>query len=107
LGDPDHRLCLAHVLRDLTGAAELHPDNTWPVRLADELWELIHRADQARTRGESSMPERIKSLGVRGLRAPCASASPRPPASTMPGPAPARPACCWKPSATARTTSCA
>jgi len=69
LGDLDHQLCLAHVLRDLTGAAELYPDDTWPLQLADELRELIHRANQARTRGETCLPERIKSLGVRGLRA--------------------------------------
>lgn len=69
LGDLDHQLCLAHVLRDLTGAAELYPDDTWPVQLAGELRELIHRANQARTRGETRLPERIKSLAVRGLRA--------------------------------------
>ena len=69
LGELKHQLCLAHVLRDLTGAAELYPDQTWPVQLADELRELIHRANQARTRGETSLPERIKSLAVRGLRA--------------------------------------
>lgn len=69
LGDLDHQLCLAHVLRDLTGAAELYPDATWPVQLADELRELIHRANQARERGETSLPERIKNIAVRGLRA--------------------------------------
>ncbi|MGW1163762.1 IS66 family transposase, partial [Streptomyces sp. NPDC002519] len=69
LGDLAHQLCLAHVLRDLTGAAELYPDDTWPTQLADELRELIHRAHQARTRGETFLPERIKSLAVRGLRA--------------------------------------
>ena len=69
VGDLDHQLCLAHVLRDLAGAAELYPDDTWPIQLADELRELIHRANQARTRGETCLPERIKSLGVRGLRA--------------------------------------
>ncbi|MGW1160486.1 IS66 family transposase, partial [Streptomyces sp. NPDC002519] len=69
LGDLAHQLCLAHVLRDLTGAAELYPDDTWPVQLADELRELIHRAHQARTRGETCLPKRIKSIAVRGLRA--------------------------------------
>ncbi|TFV33963.1 hypothetical protein E4K10_42815 [Streptomyces sp. T1317-0309] len=69
LGNLNHQLCLAHVLRDLASAAELYPDDTWPVQLADELRELIHRANQARTRGETSLPERIKSIAVRGLRA--------------------------------------
>jgi transposase len=69
LGELNHQLCLAHVLRDLAGAAELYPDQTWPGQLADELRELIHRANQARMRGETSLPQRIKDLGVRGLRA--------------------------------------
>lgn len=69
LGPLTHQLCLAHVLRDLAAAAELYPDDTWPTQLADELRELIHRANQARTGGETSLPERIKSLAVRGLRA--------------------------------------
>ena len=57
------------MLRDLTGAAELYPDERWPVQLADELRELIHRANQARTRGERALVQRIKDIGVRGLRA--------------------------------------
>lgn len=69
LGSLNHQLCLAHVLRDLTGAAELYPDERWPVQLADELRELIHRANQARTRGERALVQRIKDIGVRGLRA--------------------------------------
>jgi transposase len=69
LGELTHQLCLAHVLRDLTGAAELYPDEHWPVQLADELRELIHRANQARTRGERALAQRIKEIGVRGLRA--------------------------------------
>jgi transposase len=69
LGELNHQLCLAHVLRDLASAAELYPDQTWPTQLADELRELIHRANQARTRGETSLPQRIKDLGLRGLRA--------------------------------------
>src|SRR5436190_3107829 len=69
LGTLTHQLCLAHVLRDLASAAELYPDQTWPTQLADELRELIHRANQARQRGETSLPQRIKDLGLRGLRA--------------------------------------
>jgi transposase len=69
LGELNHQLCLAHVLRDLASAAELYPDQSWPVQLADELRELIHRANQARMRGETSLPQRIKDLAVRGLRA--------------------------------------
>jgi transposase len=69
LNVPEHQLCLAHVLRDLTAAAELYPDHTWPVQLANELRELIHRANQARTRGEATLPQKIKRIGLQGLRA--------------------------------------
>jgi transposase len=69
LGELTHQLCLAHILRDLTGAAELYPDEHWPIQLTDELRELIHRANQARTRGEKALAQHIKDIGVRGLRA--------------------------------------
>ncbi len=69
LGDLNHQLCLAHVLRDLTSAAQLYPNEHWPIQLTDELRELIHRANQARTRGETSLPQRVTSIAVRGLRA--------------------------------------
>ncbi|MEU3343350.1 IS66 family transposase, partial [Streptomyces sp. NPDC006668] len=69
LGPLTHQLCLAHVLRDLAAAAELYPDQAWPVQLADELRDLIHRANQARTRDERTLPTRIKDLVLRGLRA--------------------------------------
>jgi hypothetical protein len=57
------------VLRDLKAAAELHPEHAWPTQLADELRELIHRANTARDRGASSLPQPALTLGVRGLRA--------------------------------------
>jgi transposase len=69
LGTLTHQLCLAHVLRDLTCAAELHPDQPWPVQLADEIREMIHRANQARERGLAALPERVRALGLRGIRA--------------------------------------
>ncbi|MFE7753402.1 IS66 family transposase, partial [Streptomyces sp. NPDC057428] len=69
LGESTHQLCLAHVLRDLVGAAELYPDQRWPVQLADELRELIHRANQARERGARTLPEAARVLGLRGVRA--------------------------------------
>jgi hypothetical protein len=69
LGTREHQLCLVHVLRDLRTAAERHPDAAWPAQLAGELCERIHRPNQARDRGEAVLPDRIKDLGVRGLRA--------------------------------------
>jgi transposase len=69
LGELNHQLCLAHVLRDLKTAVELHPDQAWPAQLAGEFRELIHRANQARDRGERSVPARILAVPLRGLRA--------------------------------------
>jgi hypothetical protein len=68
MGELNHQLCLAHVLRDLASAAELYPDRAWPTQLATELRELIHRANQARDRSRTSLPARVKDLAVRGLR---------------------------------------
>jgi transposase len=68
LGDLNHQLCLAHVLRDLQAAAELYPGQLWPVQLADELRELIHRANQARERGETRLSRRVTDLIFPGLR---------------------------------------
>jgi transposase len=68
LGNLTHQLCLAHVLRDLAGAAELYPAQPWPTQLSDELRELIHRANQARDRGEQALPARVKQVALTGLR---------------------------------------
>lgn len=69
LGALTHQLCLAHVLRDLTAAAELYPDEPWPTQLSDEIRYLIHWSNVARERGGTQLPEAARSLGVRGLRA--------------------------------------
>jgi hypothetical protein len=69
LGKLNHQLCLAHALRDVKAAAELYPDQIWPTQLAGEIRELIHRANQARERGEAALAPHILRLPVRGLRA--------------------------------------
>lgn len=69
LGTLTHQLCLQHVLRDLTAAAELYPDQAWPTQLAAEIRELIHRANQARARGETRLTGQILDIPVTGLRA--------------------------------------
>ena len=68
LGSLKHQWCLAHVLRDLAAAAELYPGQAWPTQIADELRELIHRANQARDRGEQAPAARITQVALRGLR---------------------------------------
>jgi transposase len=68
LGALTHQLCLQHTLRDLATAIELYPDQPWPAQAADSIRELIHRANQARDRGESALNPAIAKVGLRGLR---------------------------------------
>jgi len=68
LGSLNHQLCLAHVLRDLASAAEPYPGQPWPTQLADELRELVHRANQARDRGEQALSEPVRQIALTGLR---------------------------------------
>jgi hypothetical protein len=69
LGELTHQLCMAHILRDLTGAVELYPDDTWPVQRADE----TARADPPRQPGPhpraESLGPGVKDIAVRALRA--------------------------------------
>jgi transposase len=68
LGALTHQLCLSHVLRDLTAAAELYPEQVWPLQLAAEIRELIHRANLARHRGETKLSPRLLDDCLQGLR---------------------------------------
>ncbi|RFS40475.1 IS66 family transposase [Micromonospora craniellae] len=45
-----HQLCCAHLLRELTAAAELAPQQVWPGQAADALLRLKTAADTARAR---------------------------------------------------------
>ncbi|WP_413644662.1 IS66 family transposase [Micromonospora sp. RTP1Z1] len=45
-----HQLCCAHLLRELTAAAELAPQAVWPRQAADALLRLKTAADTARAR---------------------------------------------------------
>ena len=68
LGALTHQLCLQHTLRDLATAIELYPDQAWPAQAADSLRELIHRANQARQRGETHLAPALAKIGTQGLR---------------------------------------
>jgi transposase len=43
-----HQLCVAHLLRALTDAAQAHPTHTWPAQAADALRGLVHAHHTAR-----------------------------------------------------------
>jgi transposase len=68
LGTLTHQLCLQHVLRDLTAAAELYPDEVWPTQLMTEIRELIHRANAARRRGEAKLSQQVLDACLPSLR---------------------------------------
>jgi hypothetical protein len=51
-----HQLCVAHLLRHLTDAAEQHPDATWPQAITDTLQALIHSHHLARDAGQPAIP---------------------------------------------------
>lgn len=54
-----HQLCVAHLLRHLTDAAEHHPHATWPQAITDALHALIHAHHQARDAGQPAIPTAI------------------------------------------------
>jgi hypothetical protein len=54
-----HQICTAHLLRDLTDAAEANPDHHWPAQADRALRGLIHAAHTARDRGQPAVPTQI------------------------------------------------
>lgn len=63
-----HQLCCAHLLRDLAGAAEIYPDQHWPVQIADALRGLIHQANLARQTGADAIDQTIADDLIRLFR---------------------------------------
>ena len=68
LGTLVHQLCCAHLLRDLTAAAEVYPDAVWPTQIADALRGLIHHANHARQQGLPAIPTDIRDELLTRLR---------------------------------------
>jgi transposase len=50
-----HQLCCAHLLRELKGMEENHPDQTWATRFKTLLLNLKHAKDKAIAKGKSSL----------------------------------------------------
>ncbi|MEU8178066.1 transposase [Microbispora hainanensis] len=55
LGTRDHRLCAAHLIRDLEDCAETYPHARWLRQLQMALRGLIHAADLAREQGKDAI----------------------------------------------------
>jgi transposase len=51
-----HQLCVAHLLRHLTDAAQTHPTHTWPTEAATALRALVHAHHTARDAGLNAIP---------------------------------------------------
>jgi hypothetical protein len=63
-----HQLCVAHLLRHLTDAAECHPDSHWPAQALRALRGLVHAHHQARDAGQPAIPASIREPLVTELR---------------------------------------
>lgn len=68
LGPLVHQLCCQHLLRDLDGAGEVHPDAVWPAQVADALRGLIHQANLARAGGRDAIEEATRTRLVTWFR---------------------------------------
>jgi transposase len=63
-----HALCGAHLVRELTAAAEAHPQRIWPEQAIRVLHQLNTAAHQARDQGLSQIPPDILDPLVRSFR---------------------------------------
>jgi transposase len=54
-----HQLCCAHLLRDITDAAQTYPDHLWPAQADRALRALIRAANTARDQGRPAVPSQI------------------------------------------------
>lgn len=55
-----HQACTAHLLRDLTDAAESYPDAVWPEQAQRALRGLIHAFNQARDAGQADIATPVR-----------------------------------------------
>jgi transposase len=63
-----HQLCVAHLIRHLTDAAECHPDAHWPAQALRALRALVHAHHQARDAGQPAIPADVRKPLVTDLR---------------------------------------
>ncbi|MFG2251002.1 IS66 family transposase, partial [Spirillospora sp. NPDC048823] len=68
LGEHEHQLCCAHLLRDLQDCAETYPDAAWPGQIAEALQGLIHAANLARAQGRDTLPAGTRAMWTRSFR---------------------------------------
>ncbi|WP_405084024.1 IS66 family transposase [Microbispora sp. NBC_01389] len=68
LGEHDHQLCVAHLLRDLQDCAETYPGAAWPAQIQTALRGLIHAANLAREQGRDAIAEGTRRMWISSFR---------------------------------------
>jgi len=63
-----HQACTAHLLRDLTDAAEAYPQADWPDQALRALRGLIHASNTARGTGRPAIPETVRDPLISSFR---------------------------------------
>jgi hypothetical protein len=63
-----HQCCAAHLLRDLTDAAESYPEASWPAQAQRALRGLIHAWHRAREQGLPEIDEHVRASLVGQFR---------------------------------------
>jgi transposase len=63
-----HQACAAHLLRDLTDAAEAYPTAVWPEQAQRALRGLIHAVNSARDSGQAVIPPTIRDPLITSFR---------------------------------------
>ena len=63
-----HQLCVAHLIRHLTDAAECHPQAHWPAQALRALRGLVHAYHQACDAGLPAIPARTRRRLITELR---------------------------------------
>lgn len=59
-GQLTHQLCAAHLCRDLTDAAQVYPEASWPAQIGDALRGLIHHGNLARAAGRNAIDTTVR-----------------------------------------------
>jgi transposase len=63
-----HQLCAAHLLRDLTDAAESYPEASWPAQASRALRRLVRSWHDAVAAGQAEIPAELRAPAIRALR---------------------------------------
>ena len=63
-----HQLCVQHLIRDCTDAAETYPAAHWPIQIRQALRDLVHAANLARAQNLPAIPAHIADPLIHAYR---------------------------------------